>query len=84
MVLARNDYYLSIGRFVDKTMFVGDATRPISFEVTLQRFGFSDASERCFGSFTDKAAKALEDLLIRKRPFVVLVKGQFMKGDNSH
>lgn len=44
MIFASNNNQLLVGRLVDKSVFVCDAARPISFEVTLEWLGFADTS----------------------------------------
>lgn len=84
VVLARNDDELFVGRSVHEAMFVSDAARPLAFELVLEGFGFADAVEGRLRGFDKQAANALEQFLVRLRPFVVGVESRLVKRDEPH
>jgi hypothetical protein len=84
VVLTGNDDDLLVSDFINESMLIRQAARPIAFEFVFKGFGFTDAVERRLCRFDNDAPDALEKFLIRLRPLTIIIKSCLMKSDDPH
>ena len=49
-------------------MLIGDPSRPVSFQIALERFGLADAAKGVAKSLLDQASQSLENAAVLFRP----------------
>lgn len=63
MIFTGNDDDLLISDFIDETVFICQAARPVAFEFVFERFGMAYALERSLCRLGNNTSDALEQFL---------------------
>jgi hypothetical protein len=83
VIAAGSDSDLVVNDFVDESMLVRDASRPVSSKVILQWFGLSDAFVSIAHDVLDQGIDSLEHLTVLPLPPQVVLPGIGVP-DESH